>query len=263
MANYNDYLNYLQHIDNITKQEVTAKIDSLNKEITNLKTSLANLNKEKDTLADDLVKAKTDLLNEEITNLKTSLANLNKEKDILADDLAKANRQINEQKNTINQAKAEKEEELKEKIRFINEHPFIKALFLPWVTSRLKKGKTNPHIDTDLYQWAKDNAKTISSFQKIGYTLILATLIAWAIFGGKKGKIDQDKDDSDHIYEVLKNAKILGQSGLTEKDIYSAKELRKSMKNGVAYRDAIKNLTVNKRPHFSVEDYNPNKPFEV
>lgn len=53
MANYNDYLKYLQHIDNTTKQEITAEKDSLNKEIAQLKISLINLGNEKAELQNE------------------------------------------------------------------------------------------------------------------------------------------------------------------------------------------------------------------
>jgi formylglycine-generating enzyme required for sulfatase activity len=50
MDNYENYLKYLKHVDNTTKQEIKTNIDSLNEEISNLKTSLSNLNKVKDGL---------------------------------------------------------------------------------------------------------------------------------------------------------------------------------------------------------------------
>lgn len=88
MANYNDYLQYLKHIDNTTEQEIKTKIDGLNDEISNLKTSLSNLNKVKDDLTTDLANAKkqinekVDLINLKETELKkvsNDLANVQKE----------------------------------------------------------------------------------------------------------------------------------------------------------------------------------------
>lgn len=88
MANYNDYLEYLKHIDNTTEQEIKTKIDGLNDEISNLKTSLSNLNKVKDDLTTDLANAKkqinekVDLINLKETELKkvtSDLANVQKD----------------------------------------------------------------------------------------------------------------------------------------------------------------------------------------
>lgn len=88
MANYNDYLEYLKHIDNTTEQEIKSKINGLNDEISNLKTSLSNLNKVKDDLTTDLANAKkqinekTDLINLKETELKkvsNDLANVQKD----------------------------------------------------------------------------------------------------------------------------------------------------------------------------------------
>ena len=88
MANYNDYLEYLKHIDNTTEQEIKTKIDGLNDEISNLKTSLSNLNKVKDDLTTDLanskkqINEKVDLINLKETELKkvtSDLANVQKD----------------------------------------------------------------------------------------------------------------------------------------------------------------------------------------
>ena len=68
MANYNDYLKYLQHVDNTTKQDVTAKIEALNDEIAKLRNALTNLNKVKDDLSGDLTKVKLQL-NEHIDQI--------------------------------------------------------------------------------------------------------------------------------------------------------------------------------------------------
>jgi hypothetical protein len=57
MANYNDYLEYLKHIDNTTEKEIKTKIDGLNNDITHLKDSLGKLNTVKDDLTNKLNEA--------------------------------------------------------------------------------------------------------------------------------------------------------------------------------------------------------------
>lgn len=91
MANYNDYLEYLKHIDNTTEQEIKSKINGLNDEISNLKTSLSNLNKVKDDLTTDLANAKKQI------NEKVDLINL-KETELkkVSSDLVKVQKDLKE-----------------------------------------------------------------------------------------------------------------------------------------------------------------------
>jgi chromosome segregation ATPase len=91
MANYNDYLEYLKHVDNTTKQEVTARIDSLNDEIAGLKTSLNNLNKVKDNITDDLSKARTQI-NEKIDQINQKEVELKR----IFNELSAVQNQLNE-----------------------------------------------------------------------------------------------------------------------------------------------------------------------
>ena len=142
MANYNDYIKYLQHVDNITKQEVTAKIDSLN---------------------------------EEITNLKSSLTNLNKVKDGLTDELGKANRQINEQTDRINQKEVELqiaakkqtalENELKSTVSTKNEE--IRLLQNDLENSKKKAAKS----ESEKQKLEKELSKTINEIDTLKGTI--------------------------------------------------------------------------------------------
>ena len=85
MTNYNEYLEYLKHIDNTTEQEISSKINSLNEEIINLKSSFANLNRVKDDLTTDLFKARKEINNNiDIINIKeTDLKKITKDFGIL------------------------------------------------------------------------------------------------------------------------------------------------------------------------------------
>lgn len=62
MATYNDYIEYLKHVDNTTREEIDKQIESLNKEISFLKSSLTTLQKEKDLLSSQFAKSQKDLL---------------------------------------------------------------------------------------------------------------------------------------------------------------------------------------------------------
>ena len=62
MATYNDYIEYLKHVDNTTREEIDKQIDSLNKEISFLKSSLTTLQKEKDLLSSQFAKSQKDLV---------------------------------------------------------------------------------------------------------------------------------------------------------------------------------------------------------
>ncbi|GHU77040.1 hypothetical protein FACS189414_3800 [Bacteroidia bacterium] len=85
MANYNDYLKYLQHVDNTTKQEVQAKENALNRDITELKKDF----------------------NDEKTKLEASLDSLKTENDQVYIKLNERNKIIKEKDTTIDRQNAE------------------------------------------------------------------------------------------------------------------------------------------------------------
>lgn len=89
MATYNDYIEYLKHVDNTTREEIDKQIDSLGEEISALKTSLTTLQKEKDLLSAQLAKSQKDLLGrEDMLNMKSvEVDKLIKTKKDLADKL--------------------------------------------------------------------------------------------------------------------------------------------------------------------------------
>ena len=58
MSTYNDYLDFLQHTDNNSRQEVEKKINGLQDDIKALKSSLNTLQKDRDRISDDLAKTK-------------------------------------------------------------------------------------------------------------------------------------------------------------------------------------------------------------
>ncbi|GHT33629.1 hypothetical protein FACS189434_08210 [Bacteroidia bacterium] len=107
MANYNDYLKHLHHVDNTTKQEIKAKEDALNNKFSKI------------------IKSK----NAEIAQLKESLTNLNDEKTNLTAQLELANAQ--EQNYTINQQKIliKKQSDKLDKIQKSSKHT-IKRSYL-------------------------------------------------------------------------------------------------------------------------------------
>lgn len=72
MSTYNDYIEYLKHVDNTTKEEIDKQIDSLNKEINALKASLTNLQKDKDVLSSQFAKSQKDLAaKDDMLNMKS------------------------------------------------------------------------------------------------------------------------------------------------------------------------------------------------
>jgi chromosome segregation ATPase len=83
MADYNEYLKYLKHVEDTTKQDVEAKIDEKNIEITKLK---KDFNIEKQKLESSL-KTEIDGLNNYRKRLEISIANLNEEKSNLTTEL--------------------------------------------------------------------------------------------------------------------------------------------------------------------------------
>ena len=71
MSTYNDYIEYLKHVDNTTREEIDKQIDSLNKEIGSLKASLTTLQKDKDVLSSQFAKSQKDLSdNGDMLNMK-------------------------------------------------------------------------------------------------------------------------------------------------------------------------------------------------
>jgi predicted RNase H-like nuclease (RuvC/YqgF family) len=102
MTNYNNYLEYLHHVDNTTKQEIKVNEKALNNEIAKWKTLSDNLNKEKDELTKNLGQANTEIeklkkdAKEKQAKMKVYLDNINKEKDDLLKKLEQALTQIHE-----------------------------------------------------------------------------------------------------------------------------------------------------------------------
>ena len=112
MANYNDYLKYLKHIDNTTKQEVATKIKTLNDEIINLKSSLANLNKIKDGLTNDIANANKQI-NEQTDRINLQEVELEKTEKKCNNYISKKDKEIDqlriENRNKIDAAISEKD----------------------------------------------------------------------------------------------------------------------------------------------------------
>lgn len=169
MANYNDYLEYLKHIDNTTEQEITKKVNALSDEISNLKISLTNLNKVKDDLTTDLgnsrkqVNEKIDFINIKETELKkvsNDLNNVQKELKDTSFKLSELEKQHNiEQKknatltNEITELKSKYsvlENEVKTKNKSVNDYiAEIQKLHLD--LENVKKDYTNSQrINSDL-----------------------------------------------------------------------------------------------------------------
>lgn len=71
MSAYNDYIEYLKHVDNTAREEIDKQIDCLNKEISSLKASLTSLQKDKDVLASWFAKSQKDLADKgDMLNMK-------------------------------------------------------------------------------------------------------------------------------------------------------------------------------------------------
>ena len=71
MSTYNDYIEYLKHVDNTAREEIDKQIDCLNKEISSLKASLTSLQKDKDVLASQFAKSQKDLADKgDMLNMK-------------------------------------------------------------------------------------------------------------------------------------------------------------------------------------------------
>ena len=71
MSTYNDYIEYLKHVDNTAREEIDKQIDCLNKEISSYKASLTSLQKDKDVLASQFAKSQKDLADKgDMLNMK-------------------------------------------------------------------------------------------------------------------------------------------------------------------------------------------------
>ena len=71
MSTYNDYIEYLKHVDNTAREEIDKQIDCLNKEISSHKASLTSLQKDKDVLASQFAKSQKDLADKgDMLNMK-------------------------------------------------------------------------------------------------------------------------------------------------------------------------------------------------
>lgn len=90
MADYNDYLKYLKHVEDTTKQDVEARIDEKNTEIAKLKN---DFNIEKQELESSL-KAEIDGLNNYRERLEVSITNLNEEKSNLTTELSSVKEEL-------------------------------------------------------------------------------------------------------------------------------------------------------------------------
>ena len=108
MSTYNDYLDFLQHTDNNSRQEVEKKINGLQDDIKALKSSLNTLQKDRDRISDDLAKTKKAMNDkEDELNMKSveieSMLKKQKEKDnenkkLLEEQARKSEKKISELK---------------------------------------------------------------------------------------------------------------------------------------------------------------------
>ena len=108
MSTYNEYLDFLQHTDNNSRQEVEKKINGLQDDIKALKSSLNNLQKDRDRISDDLAKTKKAMNDkEDELNMKSveieSMLKKQKEKDnenkkLLEEQARKSEKKISELK---------------------------------------------------------------------------------------------------------------------------------------------------------------------
>ena len=108
MSTYNEYLDFLQHTDNNSRQEVEKKINGLQDDIKALKSSLNTLQKDRDRISDDLAKTKKAMNDkEDELNMKSveieSMLKKQKEKDnenkkLLEEQARKSEKKISELK---------------------------------------------------------------------------------------------------------------------------------------------------------------------
>lgn len=117
MSTYNDYLDFLQHTDNNSRQEVEKKINGLQDDIKALKSSLNTLQKDRDRISDDLAKTKKAMNDkEDELNMKSveieSMLKKQKEKDnenkkLLEEQARKSEKKISELKSQNEQRLSE------------------------------------------------------------------------------------------------------------------------------------------------------------
>lgn len=117
MSTYNEYLDFLQHTDNNSRQEVEKKINGLQDDIKALKSSLNTLQKDRDRISDDLAKTKKAMNDkEDELNMKSveieSMLKKQKEKDnenkkLLEEQARKSEKKISELKSQNEQRLSE------------------------------------------------------------------------------------------------------------------------------------------------------------
>jgi len=256
MANYNDYLEYLKHIDNTTEQEIKTKIDGLNDEISNLKTSLSNLNKVKDDLTTDLANAKkqinekVDLINLKETELKkvtSDLANVQKDlKDtnFKLTELEKMHN-IEQKKNaTISNELAEVkskyyilESEVKNKNKTVNDYiTEIQKLHLELENAKndfknASASNTSTTEQINKYRSEINNLnKTIDDLRKKNNSAELTDL-----------KVKLDRTESE-LNELAKNKNLLDKN-LLDKELKTEKERNKNLNDTLVKKnEELKNF---------------------
>ncbi len=251
MANYNEYLEYLKHIDNTTEQEIKTKIDGLNDEISNLKTSLSNLNKVKDDLTTDLANAKkqisdkVDLINLKETELKkvsNDLANVQKnlkDTNFKLTEVEKLHNIEQKKNSTISNELAEVkskyyilESEVKNKNKTVNDYiTEIQKLHLDLenVKNDFKNASSSNTSTTEQinkYRSEIDNLnKTIDDLKKNNNTAELTDL-----------KIKLDKKESE-LNTLAKNKSLL------DSELKTEKERNKNLNDSVIQKiEELKNL---------------------
>ena len=119
MSTYNDYIEYLKHVDNTAREEIDKQIDSLNKEISSLKASLTSLQKDKDVLSSQFAKSQKDLADKgDMLNMKAVEINQHLRKQ------AELNNSINflkKQTEELNVSLSQEKERVKTKVAEIEE----------------------------------------------------------------------------------------------------------------------------------------------
>lgn len=119
MSTYSDYIEYLKHVDNTTKEEIDKQIKALNDNINALKSSLTGLQKEKDVQTTELAQlqkkltSKNDMLNMKAVEIDQHLrkqTELNNTIDSLKEQEEKLNTSLEQEKIKLQQKITEIEE---------------------------------------------------------------------------------------------------------------------------------------------------------